>query len=212
MGNQHINRVRCTKFLGIFIDEDLDWSDHIDYVAKKISSGAYAIRAAKHILSAENLKSLYFSLVHSHLIYGNMVWGSAYQCKLNKLVKLQKKCVRYICKLPYNERTSPHFKKLGIPKLSDIFNIQLGKFMYAFSTGHLPQTLRCLFVLNAEIHQHHTRHRYDPHVVSRANNLVSKSFIHAAPKVWLTLPPDLKSCNTIKCFNRNIKKYFTDLY
>ena len=161
LGNQHINRVRCTKFLGIFIDEDLDWSDHIDYVAKKISSGAYAIRAAKHILSADNLKSLYFSLVHSHLIYGNMVWGSAYQCKLNKLVKLQKKCVRYICKLPYNERTSPHFKKLGIPKLSDIFNIQLGKFMYAFSTGHLPQTLRCLFVLNAEIHQHHTRHRYD---------------------------------------------------
>jgi hypothetical protein len=67
-----------------------------------------------------------------------------------------------------------HFKKLGIAKLSDIFNIQLGKFLYAYSTGHLPQTLWCLFVLNAEIHQHYTRHRYDPHVVSRANSLLSK--------------------------------------
>jgi hypothetical protein len=53
--------------------------------------------------------------------------------------------------------------------------------MYAYSTGHLPQTLRCLFVLNAEIHQHYTRHRYDPHVVSRANSLLSK-FVYMQPR------------------------------
>ena len=212
LGNQTINRVNCTKFLGIHIDEELDWSAHIDHVAKKISSGSYAIRSAKHILSTQNLRSLYFCLVHSHLAYGNMIWGSAYQCKLNKLVKLQKKCVRHICKLSYNESTSPHLKKLGIVKLSDIFNIQLGKFMYAFSNSQLPETLERLFVRNVEIHQHNTRHRHDPHVISRCNNLESRSFIHAAPKIWLELPGDIKKCKTIKSFNRNLKKHLIHIY
>ena len=36
-----------------------------------------------------NLRELYFSLVHSHLTYGNMVWGSAYKFKLKRLVQLQ---------------------------------------------------------------------------------------------------------------------------
>ena len=85
IGNEAINRVTCTKFLGIYIDEDLEWTKSIDHVANKISSGCYAIRSAKHLLSAQNLRSLYFSLVHSHLTYGNMVWGSAYQFKLTRL-------------------------------------------------------------------------------------------------------------------------------
>jgi hypothetical protein len=91
LGSESMERVRCTTFLGIYIDDELEWTDHIDHVAKKIASGSYAIRAAKQTLSIENLKSLYYSLVHSHLTYGNMVWGSAYQYRLNKLVKLQKK-------------------------------------------------------------------------------------------------------------------------
>ena len=42
LGNQTINRMNCKHFLGIHIDEELDWSDHIDHVAKKFFSGYYA--------------------------------------------------------------------------------------------------------------------------------------------------------------------------
>ena len=197
LGNETtcIHRVTCTKFLGIYIDEDLEWSAHIDHVAKKISSGCYAIRSAKHLLSAENLRALYFSLVHSHLSYGNMVWGSAYQFKLKRLVQLQNKCVRHICKLSNNESTSSSFKKLGIAKISHIFNIQLGKLMYSFSNG-----------------QHNTRHHKDPHVVSRKRSVVSKSFIHAAPKIWFELPANIKACKTTKSFKYKLKSYFVDKY
>ena len=55
-----------------------EWGDHIEHIAKKAASGSYAIRSAKRFLSVDNLKSLYFSLVHSHLAYGNMIWGTAY--------------------------------------------------------------------------------------------------------------------------------------
>ena len=67
IGKQTINLVKCTKFLGMHIDEELEWNNHIDHVAKNISRGSYVIRSAKQILSTKNLRSLYFSLVHSHL-------------------------------------------------------------------------------------------------------------------------------------------------
>ena len=212
LGNEAIHLVTCTKFLGIYIDEDLEWSAHIDHVAKKISSGCYAIRSAKHLLSAENLRALYFSLVHSHLSYGNMVWGSAYQFKLKRLVQLQNKCVRHICKLSYNESTSSSIKKLGIVKISHIFKIQLGKLMYSFSNGQLPKSLLCLFTQNVDVHQHNTRHHKDPHVVSRKSSVVSKSFIHAAPKIWFELPANIKACKTTKSFKYKLKSYFVDQY
>ena len=74
LGDQTIHRVRSTKFLGIHIDDELEWGDHIEHIANKAASGSYAIRSDKRFLSVDNLKSLYFSLVHSHLAYGNMIW------------------------------------------------------------------------------------------------------------------------------------------
>ncbi len=47
IGDRVIKRVRTTKFLGLYIDDGLEWGDHIEHVAKKVSSGSYAIRTAK---------------------------------------------------------------------------------------------------------------------------------------------------------------------
>ena len=91
---------------------------------------------------------------------------------------IQKKCVRNVCNVPYNAETSCLFKQLGIPKCVYIMPIQVCKFMYAYTNGHLPVTLRNIFVRNTEIHEHNTRHRLDPHVISRNSSAISKTFIH----------------------------------
>jgi len=212
LGNKIIHRVTTTKFLGIHIDDELEWGEHIDYVAKKISSGSYAIRSAKRYLSVANLRSIYFCLVHSHIAYGIMIWGTAFQYRLHRLVILQKKCIRNVSKKPFNEVTSPLYKQLNIPKLSDIFYIQLGKCMYLYNNGYLSPTLRNLFTINAEVHDHNTRQRFDPHVVARTTCAASKTFIHEGPKFWLSLPPSLQSSTSKKSFNYHIKQHIISSY
>ncbi len=45
INNQHIKlRVKCTKVLGVQLDEYLKWTQHIEYIVKKISSGIAVIR------------------------------------------------------------------------------------------------------------------------------------------------------------------------
>ena len=105
LANHTIQNVRCTKFLGIYIDDELQWGEHINHVLKRVSSGSYALHAVKRFLSKDNMKTLYYSLIHSHLSYGTLIWGSAFQYRLRQLEVIQKKAVRNICNAVYNAHT-----------------------------------------------------------------------------------------------------------
>ena len=199
LGTQNIQRVNCAKFLGIYIDDELEWGDHIDHISKKIASGSYALKIVKRTLSTSNLKLLYHSLIHSHLTYGTALWGSAYQYRLHKLEITQKKCIRHICGVPYNEHTNPLFKNLCIPNLKDIFKIQLCKLMYSYTHGNLPAPLLAIFLTNAAVHQYSTRQRYDPHVVRRKTAKFMKTFIQQGGFVF-------------KCLYNMYFKYWNNLF
>ena len=44
---------------------------------KKVSRALFSIKQVKHILPMESLRTLYFALIHPHLSYGIIAWGSA---------------------------------------------------------------------------------------------------------------------------------------
>ena len=212
MGNETIPRVDHAKFLGVFIDDQLQWGYHIDYISKKITSGVYAINAVKRYLSVENLKTLYFSFVHSYISYGAIIWSCAYQYKLHKLEILQKRAIRNICKVKYNEPSTPLFKYLQIPKLADIFNIQLCKYMFSYTTYGLADSQQPIFMTNSSIHSHNTRHHRDPHVFTRQTSCIARTFIHRAPKVWLNLPNTIANITSPSYFSYKVKNHFISLY
>ena len=57
LGNQNIHRVNCAKFLGIYIDDELQWDQHIQHVSSKLNNGSYAINSVKKTLSTHNLNN-----------------------------------------------------------------------------------------------------------------------------------------------------------
>ena len=62
------------------------------------------MNAAKIYLSRDNMNALYYSLVHSLISHGNLVWVSGFQYRL-KNNPMKRKCTRNISKIPYNEHT-----------------------------------------------------------------------------------------------------------
>ncbi len=209
MGNELIKQVVSTKFLGIHIDKQLQWDIHINYITQKIASGCYAINAVKRYLSRHNLKTLYYSLVHSYISYGTMLWGNAHKCHLAKIERLQRKAIRNVCKAKYNSSSSHLFKELRIPKVEDIYNIQLAKYMYSHIINKSTQNI---FEDNFNIHSYNTRQRNFPHILHRKSQKVSRTFIHQGPKLWLRLPLYIKSAKSIKSFCNRLKYLFISKY
>ena len=94
---QYIDRVwgqgdeNAFKLVGIMIDEQPKWDHHIAYIAKKIGYANYSLNKARKRLTIKSKKLLCSGLIHSHLVYGAPVWGSAPKCRIDKLLKQQKR-------------------------------------------------------------------------------------------------------------------------
>ena len=93
---QILDRVNYTKFLGVYIDEDLNWKQHTSYNSKKIAKSPGIINRVKSILPSDLLMSLYYILAHPYLLYCNILWGRASKHALYRLVCLQKPAMRLL--------------------------------------------------------------------------------------------------------------------
>ena len=87
--------------------------------------------------------SVYFALVQSHIAYGIALWGSCNVQLMNKIMRLQKRAVRYLCGLSRQQTVRSHFKLLDILTASSLYVLEV-----------------CLSVRRLENHHtYSTRHR-----------------------------------------------------
>ena len=212
MDNEKLEKVQSTKFLGIHFDQHFTWDVHLDHLRKKMSRGAFAINMSKHILSEKHLKMIYHTLVQSHLTYGILLWGNTYKKYLDRVAITQKKSVRAVAGARYNATSSPIFKRLGILKLTELYKLYVGDFMYGFVNNQLPSQLQTLFHYHGQGHEHNTRQSTDPRTPNATSELMRRSFLYAGPTQWLTLTDSLKSLRTKQMFKSALKRSYIGEY
>ena len=101
-----IERKTDANFLGLLINEHLNWNNHLLNVSKTISRTIGVMNSLKHYLPKRILHILYNSLILSHLNRNVTSWGFASQ----RLFKVQKRAMRLITGSKYNAHTEPLFK------------------------------------------------------------------------------------------------------
>ena len=79
--NEKLDKCSNTKYLGIYIDENLNWSAHINYVIRKTSKLVPILYQVRNNMSQNSLKLLYNSIIYPSFIYGNILWGSSSKTK-----------------------------------------------------------------------------------------------------------------------------------
>ena len=72
---------------------------------------------------------VYCSLFYPHIQYCISAWDGAAECYLKQIVSMQKRIVRYICRVLALTPTNPLFVKTGLLKLNDVFKLQVCKLM-----------------------------------------------------------------------------------
>ena len=162
MNRKALQQKDHVKYLGVLLDEHLNWKYQINGVALKISRGIGILAKLKPYLKNNLLRSIYFSLVYSHLSYGVHVWGSADKTSLNKIVTLQNKAIRILSGVQYFQiygqdpgplpSSEPLFKNLRILKFSDIFKLSIATFVYSTLDFETPQIFHEWFIFNYEVH------------------------------------------------------------
>jgi hypothetical protein len=101
-----------TKFLGVYINENMKWNSHIKHLSSKLSTSYYKINALRGITSQYILRNMYFAHFHVHLKYGLTMWGNDPESK--GIFKLQKKIIRIISNVCQNASCRNLFRDLNI--------------------------------------------------------------------------------------------------
>ena len=129
-----IPMVHVTKFLGVYLDEELNWKYHANQVYNKLQNNEQLLNLVKNVLNVNTLIKIYYAHIYCHLSYGLIVWGSMLNAtSMEELFKMQKACIRLVNKRKKNAATNTLFKNNKILKLPDIINLELIKFGYRLS-------------------------------------------------------------------------------
>ena len=91
INNGPIQQFNNTTFLGVIIDDNLNWSNHISYINSKIAKVIGIICRARKFFSKSALVNLYSAFIFLYLIYCVEVWGNALSTHTQPLIKLQNK-------------------------------------------------------------------------------------------------------------------------
>ena len=183
------------KLLGILFDEHLSFSLHIDSLKSKLSKSLFCINRVKYFVPQKTLRTLYFSLFHSHLLYCPLIVNCAPKACINKIVLMQKKAIRAITNSKANSHTEPLFSSLKIlPYHKIIYKAQL-IFFHSIHYNYAHPTFTNSWKKNSERNTQHELRNSNEYQIPPAKLSMFTRF------PLYTLPTNWNSAGIITCYN-----------
>ena len=145
----------------------------------------------------------YYAYIYPFLAYNiGTIWGSTYPTHLQPLIIQQKRTIRTITNAGYRDHTNPLFRRLKLLKIQDIYHFHLGIYMFhARARGEYPT--QTYIETRGSNDSRSRRHR-----LSTTQHAVS----YAGPIFWNSLPPNLRSINSLFRFRKSLKEHLLSQY
>ena len=191
------------KLLGVLLDEHLTFDYHVDSICKKLAKSLYYIRRAKNLLPVKNLPTLYYSMIHPHILYCLNIYSMATSATLKRISIKQKEAIRLICNSNYRAHTKDLFLKQKILPFEKQILIERQKFMHKYHHKKQPLSFNGLWITNAE--------RNPDTVLRNANNyfvpthnmeILQRSPLISFVKAW--------NMSCVSKLNPNLSQYLKD--
>ena len=84
LNNVEIEKGHACKYLGNYLDDQLNWKHHIDYICEKLVKFTGIFYRLRSKISREWLRNIYYSFVYPHLLYGIEMYVCQYVCYLSR--------------------------------------------------------------------------------------------------------------------------------
>ena len=169
----------------------------------------------RHCVDIDILKNVYFSLVHSYIRYGLLIWGNASSSTLSPLYTAIHKVLRIMTFAPFgNIDLNPIFEHLKILNLDQIFSLERGKFLYKLHNNLLPTNIGNYFEPDPFVNQHsyglRSRTANLPTTLVSRTKYAEKSFQFGGQHFWNQLPGYIKDSKSFIAFKKCYKQFLLE--
>jgi len=197
-----------TKFLGIKIDHQLNWKQHINKLVLKLNKKCAVISKIRYKINTTVALKLYDTLILPHIFYCTIIWAAvSNSSKLRKIHLIQKRALRTVVQAHHRASSKPKFLKLKRLNIFDIYKTQVGSFMYANLHRLTPNLLPDYFHSNFYYHLRTTRHSFFLHIAYARTTIRQISLSIYALTFCNTLPRNITNLLSPDAFKYNIKHW-----
>ena len=210
VSEQEIEHIFEEKDLGIIVDSDLTFSEHITDKVRKANSLVGIIRRSFSYLDQDTFVKIFTSFVRPHLEYGQVIWSPHLRRHINMIENVQIRATQLIDgfgKLSYPER----LKRINLPTLAyrrlrgDM--IETFKHFHSYDPTILPPTFK---PRNRPSRCHD--YQIQPIIPKDGERGVHKnSFYCRVIDTWNKLPQYVVSAPTMDTFKNRLDEHWKDL-
>ena len=193
----------CT-FLGVQIDKNVSFSDHIFAVNKKLSKNTGILYRIRDSLTEEGKLNYYYSLLYPYMSYGVIVWGSTFKTHLEPLVRQHKRIIKIMSHRngDSEENIDEICSRLNILKFIDIYNYFT--VIYVFNKMKEGRYL--------PIHDLHLRNQGLAVPVYQSLTTTQHSIDFCGPHIFNKLPQNIRNLKNLNTFKRMVKQHYLSQY
>ena len=195
--NKVIKRAKSIKYLGITLDEFLDWNEHIRNIKNSLSSLFSVFYNIRRYLTIEHIRVIYYTMIYSRIKYGICAYGFATKENIDKVQVIQNKLLKVILEKTWRHPTEELHSEVNILQVSDLFYQEIASFVNKYFSGDLPEVF--LDYYKYVNHPYGTRGNQNKLLLPlQRTELGKKTVRYKGGEVWNNLCQEIKGKKTLR--------------
>ena len=189
--------------LGVEVDKELNFNNHISTICKKAGNKLNAINRLQNFLAQKEKETLVNTFVYSNFNYCPLVWHFSHKKSTNKIEKLHERCLRFLYKNA-TDSFEDLLVKTGKPSMELKRIRTLAIEIFKTLNDINPSYMKEIFHLSPYV----THKKHDLYVHSKNTTKYGSHSLKAlGSHVWNSLPDQIKKLSSLNAFKDFIKNW-----
>lgn len=205
INNIKIEKVNNMKYLGLTIDDKLNYVTHISKLNNKLRSLSSVCKRIGPLIDDRTRRIIYMAFIKSHLTYLANIWGDGNKRELDRLQRTQNIIIKHLFALDIRTSTETLYNSTKFLKTNEIIRHEKLKFIYKLKNNLIDSSIH--LQLNSDMHYHNTRNSNNIHVNQNNNNAGRQRVIHGCAVLFNDLPTEIREAKTYDKFKALTKEH-----
>lgn len=210
LDGEEIEEVEHLKYLGLNIDNSLNWNIHIKEIKKSVTATSFAIRRIKSIVPEKILWQMYNAYILPKFQYLNPIWNTAAAFRMKELQIVQNRVIKSIRNLPHLHSSNLLYTPDSTLSLPQINGFNTLMYIFKIKNNFIKHNIE--LKKKNQMHNYPTRTNEDYYIRISRTNKGLHSIIANGLREFNKIPTALKQEKRISCFKKLLTSYIQNLH
>ena len=211
---EEIEQVTVMKYLGVMLDNNLNFTDHVEYLGKKATQKLGAIAKVRKCIGRSTTLTLYKSMVLPHFDYCDIVYMNTSVYNLNRLQYIQNSACRIILLADKDTRIADMHRDLKLEMLYTRRKVHLSNFNHRNVYPEIETTISNMYIPLSSLNVRETRQGSTMcmKVPLVKTCMGQKAISYIGPSSWNQLPVEARLIAKFDTFKNHLKRICMNLF